>query len=144
MITQRLMQIAVLVSVLTANVACSAFANMRWESYDEQLQPSIGQPISAVAARIGTPYRVVQVGTEDHYVYLDGKFSPQVGYTSGDVTNGEFSGTTRMTGGDFVGCIITFRVRKETNEVVGVSTEPHTNNQGQGGCPGKLVQVATN
>ena len=31
--------------VALAMEGCAAFANMRFVSYDEQLQPSIGQPI---------------------------------------------------------------------------------------------------
>gem|GEM_PF-5446607 len=131
--------------VLIATLAiegCAAFANMQFISYDEQLQPSIGQPISAVGARIGSPYRVVQVGDEDHYVYLDGKLTPQYQQTSGDVTNGQISATTTSVGGDFVGCVVTFRVRRDTNLVVGAFTQPHVDKFGRGGCPGKFVQVA--
>jgi hypothetical protein len=130
--------------VALAMEGCAAFANMRFVSYDEQLQPSIGQPISAVGARIGSPYRVVQVGSEDHYVYLGGKFTPQYQQTSGDVTNGQISATTTSVGGDFVGCVVTFRVSGDTSLVVGAFTQPYVNKMGQGGCPGKFVQVAAN
>jgi hypothetical protein len=123
---------------------CGAFGPTRFVSYEEQLQPMIGRPISEVAARLGAPYRKVNVGSEDQYVYLDGQFTPSRAVTTGTSNDygigTQYSGTTTMQGGDFVGCVVTFRVNNSTNLIAGFLTEPHTNGF-VGGCPGKYVPV---
>jgi hypothetical protein len=125
-------------------VGCSALANMHFVSYQDELQRTIGMPISQIAAKLGTPVRRVEVGDEVHYTYLDGRFTPHKATTSASTMGSGYSSTTSYqtdySGGDFVGCVLTFRVNKQTNLVVGALTEPHVDNFGLGGCQGHWVQ----
>lgn len=141
-------------AVVVALTGCGATQNVRLVSYAELVErTTIGHPISQVAATLGTPSRTTEVGDETHYTYLDGTITPVTAQTSGSTTGtgttvgtisnygAHTASTTTYQGGDFVGCILTLRVNRQTNVVVGVLTEAHQTRYGTGGCPGRWEPV---